>query len=588
MRRIITFVVMLLLLTGCAAQQADSSVITVSLALPEGCSVEENGLQIESGEDAVFKLGLEEGYEFSSVDYDGAYFVESKNGSLYVTLKSVYYPTHAPVKLTSRFCTIVYEPNGAGGQPKEMVYDKSEHRRPNTDIGAEILMRDGHTLVGWNTMPDGSGIRVGLGSRISVPDKEMTLYADRMPWLPEDQFEWEEFQDGVRINGYHGTADVITVPALLGGRPVIVIGGGAFSDCDATRVVLPPTVKTLEHGAFTRCALRELTFFDNIEIVGDLSFIDCPNFTTVHINAVEAPWGYDYRRESCFADKMDILIEARGQKKLVFYGGCSMWYNLDGQLVKETIGEDYRIINLGLNGVVNSSAQMQILTPFLEEGDIFFHTPELSSPAQMMQRTEMINHDRKLWCGFEYNYDLVGLLDIRTLPKFFDTLCYWLSTKEQTSSYTDVYRDSFGNAYVDEFGCASFHRETTAEQLDDTVRLDPQCFAPDALSLLEDQYHKIIARGAKVYVGHACINLDALPPEQREMIGRMDGLFREHFGHMKGVTVIGTMSDYLYHNQDFYDTNYHLLTESARRNTLAWMEDLTEQMIRDGLLQKER
>lgn len=583
MRRIVAILLMLVLLCGCAAQPVEAAPITVSLALPEGCIALRNGLRIQSGQDAVFELVLEDGYEFSAVDYDGAYSVESKLGILYVTLKSVCYPTLANVKLTNRFCTIHYEPNGADAAAKSVVYDTGLHLRPNTDNGAAIRMREGYTLTGWNTKPDGTGTAVGLGSRVSVPDGELTLYAQWSPWSAEADFTWEAAEGGVRITGYHGMAEVLTVPARLDGMSVTVIGSGAFSDCTARQIILPPTVKTLERDAFVRCEMTELTFFDNIEVLGDLSFRDCPNFSTIHINAVEAPWGYDYRRESCLADKIDILIEARGKKKMVFYGGCSMWYNLDGATAQEIVGEDYQVINLGLNGVMNSSAQVQILTPFLEEGDIFFHTPELSSQSQMMQRTEMINHDRKLWSGLEYNYDLVSLLDIRTLPEFFDILSYWLSTKEHTSSYTDVYRDSFGNVYVDQFGCASFPRNTTAEKLDDTVQLDPKCFDPTGLSRLEADYQRIRARGAKVYVGHACINLDALPQEQQKLVDQMDRLFREHFGNMEGVTVVGSMADYLYHNQDFYDTNYHLLTASAHRNTRMWLDDLKEQMLQDGL-----
>ena len=583
MRRLLILFLIILILTGCAVQPIEPPTIKVSLALPEGCIALRNGLHIQSGEDATFELVLEDGYEFSAVDYDGAYSIESKLGVLYVTLKSVNYPTLANVTLTNRFCTIVYDSNNTESSQKSVVYDTRLHLRPNTDNGAAIRMRKGFTLTGWNTQPDGTGIAVGLGSRVSVPDGELTLYAQWSPWNPEAAFTWEPVEGGVRITGYHGTAEVLTVPAKLDGVTVTVIGTGAFTDCAARHIILPPTLKTLERNAFIRCDMTDLTFFDNIEVLGDLSFRECPNFSTVHINAVEAPWGYDYRRESCLADKIDILIEAQGRKKLVFYGGCSMWYNLDGAMANEAFGDTYQIINLGLNGVMNSSAQVQILTQFLEEGDIFFHTPELSSQSQMMQWTEMIDHDRKLWSGLEYNYDLVSLLDIRTLPKFFDILCYWLSTKEQTSSYTDVYQDASGNFYVDEFGCASFHRHTTADVLDDAVQLDPACFDPVGLSRLEADYQKIQARGARVYVGHACINLDALPPEQQELVGRMDELFREHFGKMEGVTVVGSLEDYLYHNHHFYDTNYHLLTASVYQNTRMWLEALKSQMIQDGL-----
>lgn len=582
-RRIFALLLIMILLCGCAVQQPEPAYITVSLVLPEGCSVPENGLRIPSGEDAVFELILENGYELVSIDYDGEYTVEEKKGILYLCLKSVRYPTLAPVNLTSCYCSITYEPNGSGGRGKTVAYDRTEHLRPNTSIGTDIFTRDGYTLTGWNTMPDGSGMRIGLGSRATVPGVKLTLYAQWAPWSPEGYFDWERTDSGVRITGYRGNTDTVVVPGILGDGTVTSIGAGAFVGCRSNHIILPPTLKTVEPGAFVRCDLEKLTFFDNIEDIWDNSFVDCRRFSTVYINAVEAPYGFDYRRESCFADKMDILIEAQGQRKLVFYGGCSMWYNLDGQMAQNAVGDGYRVINLGLNGVINSSAQMQIMGAFLEPGDVFFHTPETSSASQMMWRREMINHDRKLWSGMEYNYDLVSLLDIRTLPHFFDIFQYWLSRKECTSSYTDVYRDSLGNRYVDGYGCASFPRRESEEELDDKVYLDPACFGEEAMAVLEDHYRVMMDRGVKIYVGHACVNMDAVPEDQRENVALMDVLFRQTFSSMEGITVVGSLSDYLYCNSDFYDTNYHLLTETSRQNTQKWLEDLAEQMIKDGL-----
>ena len=58
------------------------------------------------------------------------------------------------------------------------------------------------------------------------------------------------------------------------------------------------------------------------------------------------------------------------------------------------------------------------------------------------------------------------------------------------------------------------------------------------------------------------------------------------FNSMEGVTVVGQMSDFVYHSGNFYDTNYHLRTEQTHYNTQKWMEALTEQMVQDGLLSR--
>ena len=573
------------LLCGCSAQYTDAAFITVSLTAPEGCSVVNNGQRIRSGKDAEFQLVLDSGYNVFSVDYDGEYSTQEINGIVYLRLEKVKYPTKAEVQLSSDFCTIHYDPNGASGVVNTVSYDLTEHIRPNTSIGTDIFSRGGYTLTGWNTEADGSGLAVGLGSRVSVgAGEELTLYAQWAQWTDESQFTWIRTEEGVKITGYLGTDETVVIPASLGGAEVTVIGTGAFTDCDPKHVILPYSLKTIQSGAFLRCGMEEVTLFDNIENFGDVSFMECDNFSTLHINAVEAPWGYDYRRESCLADKVDLLIEAQGSKKIVFYAGCSMWYNLDGGIAQLTVGDEYQVINMGINGIINSEAQMQIIGHFLEEGDIFFHTPEIASEAQLMIRNGMINHDRKLWSGLEYNYDLVSLIDLRTMPEFFDIYYYWLSTKEQTSSYTDTYRDSYGNDYVDEYGCASFYREYTAETLGDKVALDPSYYQKSNLDVMNSYYQSYRQKGVTIYVSYAVVNLSAVPEEQQGNVEMMDELFRDSFSSMEGVTVLGKLSEFIYESECFYDTNYHLRTTQVAENTQVWMTYLKEQMIQDGLL----
>ena len=114
-------------------------------------------------------------------------------------------------------------------------------------------------------------------------------------------------------------------------------------------------------------ALEELTLFDSVENISDAAFADCAKLRTLRVNAAEDPYGYQYRRESLYADKVDLLINARGTRKLVFYGGCSMWYNLIGSEAAHAF-PDYTVINMGLNGTVNSLLRTQPL-PRLSEAD---------------------------------------------------------------------------------------------------------------------------------------------------------------------------------------------------------------------------
>jgi hypothetical protein len=342
-------------------------------------------------------------------------------------------------------------------------------------------------------------------------------------------------------------------------------------------------MRLVEPGAFQNCSLKAVTCFDNVETIGDDAFVACENLQTLYINAIEAPYGYLFRRESVYADKLDLLILAQGQRKLVFYGGCAMWYNLDGPAMGSALGDDYRVINVAINGTVSSLVQMQILEEYMEEGDILFHTPELSSETQMFQIRDMRTQDEHLWCGLEYNYDLFSLVDMRQLSGVFDSLTYYLSKKVEKSSYLDYYQDSNFNLYMDATGSVPFFREQTHNDLGDDVFLDPTAIEPGNMEKLQERYDALQRKGVRIYVSYACVKMEAVPEEQRGNVARMDELFRSAIEEMEGPVLISRLEDFLYGRDDFYDTNYHLLSEQASRNTEIWIRDLIVQMEKDGV-----
>lgn len=577
----------LLPLLGCQGQ-TDPDTVLVFLEEIHGCTVEDNGQRVAVGSDAVFTLSLDRGWSLADTDYSGEFDVSVSDRTATLTLRDIRYPTRIRLRLASRYCTVTYAANGGqpirGGALQEAkTYDLTYHARPNTALGTDLFAREGYTLTGWNTRSDGSGTAVGLGSRVSVPDGAVTLYAQWAQSSDETDFAWEQAEDGITITDYHGSDATVVIPEQLDGRPVTAVAAGAFDGCTAEAVIFPSTMMDIAPGAFRNCALRTVTLFDSVRTVSDSSFENCPALKTLHINAIEAPFGYTWRKESCYADKVDRMILTQGQKRMVFYGGCSVWYNLDGFQAQQALGDGYAVVNLGLNGTVNSLVQMQILGAFLGEGDILVHTPELSSRQQLLINTAMGEQDDKLWCGIENNYDLFALVDLTTVGGVFDSLCHYLSQKNTKAAYTQYYRDDLDQSYMDSFGGIPFFRSGTEEDLPDRVYLNPAFIDEEAMERLKTYYAWFQSKGARVYVSCACVNTDAVPEEQRGNTALLDGLLREAVGRMEGVALISSLEDYLYQNSDFFDTNYHLVTRAAKENTVLWLRDLQTQMELDGV-----
>ena len=577
------FMLLLLSLSACRTEDSMEERIQISILESQGFTVENNGQYVQPGEDVVFLLKMDSGYSIAGADYNGVYRIAVDGGQIELTLEDVRYPTRVALRITSRYCSVTYLPNGGAGEETTITYDTSNHLRPNTSNGVRLFSREGYTLVGWNTRPDGTGERIGLGSRVSVPVTGLTLYAQWAEWSAAADFICRSDGDTVTITGYHGDGPTVVVPAVIDGREVTAVSSGAFRDCAMTALVLPDTMQTVEDGAFQNCALETVTLFDNIESIGDAGFDRCDRLQTLYINAVEAPYGAGYRKESCYADKVDLLIQSQGQKKIVFYGGCSVWYNLDSSMLAPLVNQGYQVVNMGLNGTVNSPVQMQIMGNFLGYGDILFHTPELSGGKQLLTAVEMDEKDDKLWCGLEYNYDLFALVDLRTVPGAFDSFCGYLSMKKSGTDYNAVYTEDGDKTFCDQYGCVPFYREGTKGSLPDRVCLDPAAIDGAGMARLKAFYDRYRSQGVRVYLSYACVNMDDVPENQRSNVELMDRLFREAVEKMDGPALISSLEDFLYHHDDFYDTNYHLLTDQARKNTAVWLRDLQVQMEKDGL-----
>ncbi len=573
-------------LTACRGGAPAERRVLVSLIETDAFTVENNGLWVYPGKNAGFTLRMKGGMELVGADYDGTVRIWQENGVTHLTLENVRCPQRVRLTVTSHYRKITYHANGGaplteGGETVTVTSNVQTHLRPNTRQGIDLFSRDGYTLSCWNTAPDGSGARVGLGSRVTVPEEGLNLYAQWEKWADEAFFLYTGGGE-ITLTGWEGAADTLVIPAYIQGRPVTRIAAGAFADAAVRNVILPVTLDTVEPGAFTGCALESLTFFDNIQEISDAAFADCRNFSTLYINAAEAPYGYAYRRESVLADKADLLILNQGVKKAVFYAGCSMWYNLNGQQADFALGGEYAVINMAINGTCSSLAQMEIIAAYLEPGDLFFHTPEICAPAQLLTRTAMDKRDDKLWCGLENNYDLFSLVDIRGFDGALDSLCLYLAMKTEEAAYWQTYVDDDGHVYVDEYGCVPFERTVSEVKPADRVYLDPEELASADLTALAAQYRQYLNQGVRVYVSWACMDLDALEdPAQRDLVGDVDRVFRQRFTEMDGPAVISTLWDYLYTDADCYDTAYHLLSAAAARNTACWMRDLTRQMQKE-------
>ncbi len=477
--------------------------------------------------------------------------------------------------------SIRYEGNGGTlraweGDAIALPVDNA-HLRVNTAQGTGYFRREGYVLTGWNTAPDGSGERIGLGSRTERRDG-LALYAQWAKVSPEGSFSYEFREGQAWITGYSGAAPRCVVPEELGGSPVRGICAGAFRDGAFEELILPHTLYTVECGAFHGCAVREITLFDTLREVSDESFQDCRGLKTLHVNAATSPV-YSGSYFDTFSDKYDWLLSLKGRKKLVLASGSSGRYGYDSPALAAAF-PDYVPANMGVYAYTNALPQLELIRGLMEEGDVLLSAPEFDAAEEQFCASSRL--DAPFWAMMESNYDAAALLDLRNYSGVLDSLGEYLAARrgmagrnygESPASYDDD-----GNRYAfatyNQYGDLTLPRPNGERDVclrHNIADYTTANITPGRVEALNDVYRRFLDGGIAVYFTYTprnrnSLTADSTPATRREL----HNYLTEHLC----VPVISDIEDSLYAGNYFYLIDSHLSGEGAAIRTKRVIEDL--------------
>ena len=526
-------------------------------------------LTVVPGQDAAFYIQCDDGYTVTGADCEGYTLTPGPNGGTVLTVPCVRYSTVISLAVERSDAVILYDINDGGrASPVEIPVTPS-HLRWNT--ATDLFTRPGYTLTGWNTHPDGSGVSVGLGSRVE-PSEGLTLYAQWSQWSPAELFRWREEQGGITITDYFGAERAVTIPAELDGLPVRVIGSDAFQGADCETVILPDTLYALEDGAFRGCALTTLYLFDNIRVIGDPVFEGCENLSTLYLNAVEKPV-YSGTYFDTFQDKFDRLLSLTEQKKIVLFGGSSVRFGFDSAALDKAFPE-YEIVNMGVFAYTSARPQLELILTCMGEGDILLHSPEFDITE--FQFCTDNNIEYRFFNLMESNYDALALLDLRQYEAVFTPLGKYLAVKDPmvkksyalSASDFDEDGSPVNNPSYNEYGDYIVYRPNAASAL--PVYGAPVHYTVTAFPMethiepLNAVYRRFLEKGVAVYYTYSPRNAMALSevstPEARVELDR-------YLRNNLCVPVITELEDSLWSGVYLYGTDNHLSTEGAAIHT---------------------
>lgn len=585
-KRLISALLCLLCLSGCAQPPVSPTLFCrVVLEEGDGFTCDDYTRTVCPGESVDFCIMCDDGYEIVGTDHENASLTFKRNGMTILTLSDLRYSTVVSLAVKKTEVCLSYDPNDGSGETPVQCKIAPTHMRWNT--AGPIFTREGYTLLGWNTAPDGSGAAVGLGGRVWGEDG-LTLYAQWSPWSAPELFQWQESADGAVVTAYLGTEETVSVPAVLGGLPVRRIAAETFAEADCRTVILPDTLYAIEDGAFDGCALRELWMWDSIQTMGG-AFERCDELSTLHLNAAEAPV-YSGTYYDTFQDKFDRLLSLKDRKKIVLFSGSSTRFGFDSGTIDAAF-PGYEVVNMGVYAYTNAMPQMELILSCMGPGDVLVHCPEFdASKRQFCTTTDL---DEAFFNMMESNYDTLALLDLRGFTNIFPALETYLTTRAgmDPRSYDlspadfDEDGEPVSRPSYNEYGDYVVYRPNARSEA--PIYGLPVQYAVSAFSKerfidpLNRMYRRFLDKNIAVYFTYSPRNSQAISEDSTPRArAALDAYLRSELC----IPVISELEDSLWSGIYLYGTDNHLSTEGVDIHMRRFIPQLRAQMARDGLV----
>ncbi|MCR5490845.1 MAG: hypothetical protein K6F32_01810 [Bacilli bacterium] len=538
-------------------------------------------MDIPRGDDALFRITLDQGYSIESVSYPSSSIVNDGNVAL-LTLEDVLYSTVVTIEtkyvevISSSSSSYSVMPSASNSEPEALHVDLESdwaQIRVHAPNGFEFFRVNGFLQTGWTTLPNREGDYVGFGWRV---DKDVRrLYPLFESETSLDRFQFEENEDGYRVIGYSGDDERIVMPSAYQDKPITGVASGAIASDSLESLVLPPSMRRLQKNSIVCPNLKTLTFYDSLTTVFDKS-IDCPSLQTIRLNAVLKP-RFSGTYWDTFQNKVDFLWQNQGEKKLILFSGSSARYGYDSPTIEASF-PDYRVVNMGVFAYSNAYPQLELISTYLNKGDVVFHTPELDAiPTQFFCDRYF---DPRFWYMLESGYQELERLDIRRFGRVFSSFTAFQTTRsymqERDYSIWAYLYDDEGVKYefpiYNDNGDMTLYRPNTEGYVGPIsqpvidYRVEPLFGEYEGkVKAMDDLYHEYISKlGIKILFGHApkniyCLESSGTAEDRKEI----DAYLAENIT----VPIIMDLESSLYDTTYFYKIDNHLSTEGVGIHT---------------------
>lgn len=445
--------------------------------------------------------------------------------------------------------------------------------------GQEYFEREGCTLIGYNTEPDGSGEFYNVGGKaFEDTDAVIELYCQWSEQTPEKDFSFTYDYDteGWFVSSYLGGDETVSIPTTFNGEPVTGVAAGAFTGNSAiTSIVFPPCIRTIEDFSCNECeSLTDIYLFDSLEYISDDSFDNHTSLTSVYFGAATAPkfstWFNNHTKK---VEIMNYWCSSSDEPVMIILGGSSTAYAVDAELLQSLLDRDYIVLNCGSNGANLFNMTSEWAMHFLREGDFLLHIAEYSA-----WQLGGVQCTWETFRSFESCYNIFSWVPAKQYYKLFDSFNDYLEARSaQADSNYEAYTSTLApNGYYDLQG--TLNVVTKANGSDDfwqgrRIHFSDNWLYSYMIYYVNLQYAKLDAMGVEYALAYTPLNRNSLYDYQTDE--DMEA-FEAYLAENLNTAIISDLQENIFEPSVFFDDDYHLAAPARETYTTQLAGDLND------------
>jgi len=442
------------------------------------------------------------------------------------------------------------------------------HLNPVTLLGTYYLFKDGYTLESYNTEPDGSGTRVGIGSKVDISfanENKIKLYAQWIKWSDTSDFEFIEKEDGTyKLERYIGDVNVpcIVVPNEVLNKKVSEISSYAFDNINVEKIILNLDLETLNSCAINECKeLTSLLMFTNI-VDAYIDSVNKSSLETIYINSTTYTNNTTIN-ERDISSQLD-QIKAMKKERVIFFGHTPLRYNHDiTPFINKYPNKDFYIF--GTQEGSNFALPLDILSRHLGENDKI-----IISILETYMDPNYIGYITFTY--LKYNFDLISLINYQDYSKMFFPSYVQFMRYMETGLKGKVINAEQGNK-LNEYGGLSHSKSSTSiDNKDSSYKLKLNNYH-------KEEYYSYINRivdnsnlkNENVFITWSTYNKNSISDYT---------IFDNYENYVKSVlpnfTYFDSIRDNIYAGDKFVqNSSTHLSKEGATERIARWLEQIS-------------